>query len=104
MLTIVGCLLMIVLRIDTRPSSTFFYCMTGLIGLLSIIWLIVGSVLVFGIWPEVRDDIDEHCDRTTYMFSFVLLILAWVALSILTLLGSLFLLTRCLEACDSSDD
>ena len=49
-------------------------------------WFIVGNVYVFRNWSSYNsDDNTFQCDDTTYMFSFVLLIMFWVV----PLLGSL---------------
>ena len=45
-------------------------------------WFIAGNVWVFGQWSTVdlEDVASEHyCEKTAYMFSFVLLILSYVA-------------------------
>ena len=62
------------------------FCVMGLIVLFSFSWLTAGNFIVFGIWSEVHDDIIEYCDKTTYWFSFVFLILAWVAVFIISVL------------------
>ena len=57
--------------------------------LFSFSWLITGNILVFGQWPSVdlEDKESEHyCDNAAYMFSFVLLILAWVAAPIASII------------------
>ena len=62
------------------------FCVKGLLGLFGFGWFIAGCAWVFGIWSEVKDDIDEYCDKTTYLFSFVFLIMASVTVFILSLI------------------
>ena len=58
-----------------RPLALFYFA-----------WFIAGNVWVFGQWTSVefKDEESEHyCDIAAYMFSFVLLILSWVAAPII---------------------
>merc|ERR1712117_275254 len=50
-------------------------------------WFIAGNVWVFGNWSSYQAATEPTCDKTTYMFSFVLLIMAWVAAPIFCILG-----------------
>ena len=51
-------------------------------------WFIIGNFYVFRNWSSYNsDDNTFKCDDITYMFSFVLLIMAWVAVPILCILG-----------------
>ena len=61
-----------------------------LIGLFNLSWFIAGNVLVFAQWSTVvlDDETSEHyCEKTAYMFSFVLLILTYVAAPIIVVAG-----------------
>ena len=63
-------------------------CLGNLVGLLGFCWFIAGNVWVFGNWSSVNFDVAitdaSYCDETAYMFSFVLLILAWVAVPVIS--------------------
>ena len=78
----------------------------AMLGLFTFCWFIAGNVWVFGNWSSVNfnhhmtdqtltnqtltnhtmvgHNEDNYCDQTAYMFSFVLLILAWVAVPIIS--------------------
>ena len=49
-------------------------------------WFIAGNVWVFGNWSDYQAG-TALCKESTYMFSFVMLIMAWVAFPILGILG-----------------
>ena len=70
--------------------------MRALAGLFNICWTIAGSVWVFGIWNSDmefnEDDVERYCDKTTYLFSFVMLILTWLSYPLFFLVA--FLLFR----------
>ena len=56
-----------------------FLIMRGLAGLFNICWTIAGSVWVFGSWNSDLDFNEGYCDKTTYLFSFIMLILTWLS-------------------------
>merc|ERR1712117_231459 len=62
-------------------------CLMVLPNIFNFCWFIVGNVYVFGNWSRYNDPYSLECDGLTYMFSFVLLIMAWVAVPILCILG-----------------
>ena len=66
-----------------------FLFMRGLAGLFNFCWTMAGSVWVFGIWSEVKGGVGNFCDKSTYMFSFYMLILFWVVTPIICLLRCL---------------
>ena len=66
------------------------HSLIGLANLSNSCWFIIGNIYVFKNWSSYNsDDNTFQCDDITYMFSFVLLIMAWVAIPILSLLACL---------------
>ena len=71
-------------------ANCFLIVLINLLIVFNICWFIVGSVYVFGNWSSYNlpnsDDNRLKCDDITYMFSFVLLIIAWVGAPIIFIL------------------
>ena len=65
----------------------------GIMGISSLISLVVGSVYLFSYWPSASEsfegpnDKNGYCDKTAYMFSFVVHILAWITIPCVILLS-----------------
>ena len=88
-----------------QPLIACSGCLGSMVGLFGFCWFIAGNVWVFGNWSSVTfegppNGVLEHppppqyasyCDETAYMFSFVLLIMAWVAFPV----GCVFAWTLC---------
>ena len=71
--------------------NKFMAVLGVLLCLFNFSWFIAGNVWVFGSWSEYNPDLADttkapYCYPTTYMFSFVLLIMAWVVAPIICLL------------------
>ena len=64
--------------------------LAGLCWIFNKCWFAAGNVWVFGSWSGYNSDADpnddSYCNPTTYMFSFVMLIMAWVTIPILCIL------------------
>ena len=71
-----------------QPLIACSGCLGSMVGLFGFCWFIAGNVWVFGNWSSVNFDVlptdASYCDPTAYMFSFVLLILAWVAVPVIS--------------------
>ena len=71
-------------------ACRFLIALAALANVFNICWFIVGSIDVFGNWSSYNlpnsDDNRLKCDDITYMFSFVLLIIAWVGAPIISIL------------------
>ena len=58
----------------------------GIMIIFSLISLVVGSFYLFSYWPSASEsfegpnDTNGYCDKTAYMFSFVVHILAWITI------------------------
>ena len=66
--------------------NKFMAVLGVLLCLFNFSWFIAGNVWVFGSWSGYNPDASglhtAYCDPTTYMFSFVVLILVWLAIPI----------------------
>ena len=90
------------MKVELKATESLFLYIERVYGLACFCWFIAGNVWVFGNWSSVNFDHhmtnhtltnlatnghneDYYCDKTAYMFSFVLLMLGWVAGPILLL-------------------
>ena len=88
-------LVTIAIRCGTKMAGTveqnkFLRVLGVLLFLFNFSWFIAGNVWVFGSWSKYNPDVADttkapYCYPTTYMFSFVLLIMAWVVALIISL-------------------
>lgn len=81
-------------------------CLGGMAGLLDFVTLIWGSVVVFGSWPNwTEDDMtsEDYCKATPMLFAFVLQIVRWCLVGIISILGCCFCCWQCSKAMKDSE-